>query len=214
MVGIRAGVGRDEFVQCVEAGVPDVFERAEPVVCRLQSPAVEAVVAVSAIGPSGDERGAGQGLEVLRHLRLSEARGINELGHGQLLPLVQQLEQAAAVRFAHGLEDEIGVDHVDNIHIPSEECNGGHQTTPERAARQRRFRGAGPTTELSDSGTHASGRSTRTTLRLSVDACHLWMAVRVIQLLGWVASRVVGGGSRFAVGGSARTLSWHVGHAP
>ncbi len=53
LVGI--GIGRDEFVQGVGAGVPDVIERSEPIVCRLQTPAVEAIAAVPAVGADRNE---------------------------------------------------------------------------------------------------------------------------------------------------------------
>jgi len=48
----------------------------------LQSTAVELVVAMSAIGSGCDELCVGKDLEVLRHLRLTKAGGLDEVGHG------------------------------------------------------------------------------------------------------------------------------------
>ena len=66
------GVGRDEFVEGVEAGVPDVVERSKPIVCHLQAPTVEAVTAVTAVGSDRHEFRVGEDFEVFGHLGLSQ----------------------------------------------------------------------------------------------------------------------------------------------
>ena len=47
------------------------------------------------------------------------------MGHRRLTLVVEQFEQVAEVRLAHGVEHEIGVGHIHNVYIPLEECNRG-----------------------------------------------------------------------------------------
>ena len=75
-----------------------------------------------AVGSNCDETRFGENLQMLRYLWLSHPRSLDEHGHRRLPPLMEQLEQATAIRFTNGVEYGVGAGHARILYIPHEEC--------------------------------------------------------------------------------------------
>src|SRR5688500_12547275 len=92
-----------KLVERLEALVPRLSEADDPVVDRLERPAIEPVHAVPALVSHGDQAHLAQDAQVLGHLRLSDAEQPDQVAH-RTLAAGEQIQDLAPARLRHGVE--------------------------------------------------------------------------------------------------------------